>query len=93
MKIELHVPVEQYGFVSATFDLEKVNNTEIREVYDGIKAAFNSGEGLPNGEWNRIVDSCLNKTLKLTPTEWETMSPQQQFFLNEIKKSRNRKPM
>lgn len=41
MKIELHVPVEQYGFVGATIEIDGPESYSlIPGFYDGIKAAF-----------------------------------------------------
>lgn len=65
----------------------------IREQEQEIRATYEHGEGLPNGQWNAIVDACLKSELKLSPESWERMSKNQQWFLQEIKKSRNRKPM
>lgn len=88
MKYELHIPVEQYGFVAATLDTEDVS--EIRTAYEQIRSAFKTGEGIAQKEWNAVVDQALAGTLKLAPDLWEQMSQYQQSFLHEIKKSKNR---
>lgn len=96
MKIEVHVPVEQYGYASAFFDHTEVSQgstiaQHTRETYDGIKAIFAAkASELPQKEWNRVFDGILAGTGKLAAEEWEQMSDQQKFVLNELKKSRNR---
>lgn len=91
MKYELHVPVEQYGFVSAILETDDVS--EVRTTYEQIKDQFKSGEGMEVKEWNECVSLCLAEKLSLTPEQWESMSPQQQWFLKTIKNARNRKPV
>lgn len=64
---------------------------EIREQEQEIRAAYEPNNGLPQKEWKETVDACLKSELKLTPESWERMSKYQQDFLQEIKRSRNRK--
>lgn len=98
MKVEMTIPTEQYGNVRPTLEFPEDYSTErIAEYtamsYKAFVDAFKSGDGLSNGEWNQVVDLCLKSELKLSPDVWERMSTNQQWFLQEIKKSRNRKSM
>jgi len=88
MKYELHVPIEQYGFVSGVLDTEDVS--EVRTAYERIKRSFTDQPELLAKEWNLIVDAVLNNTLILSAESWEQMSEFQKEFLQTIKRSRNR---
>ena len=90
------IPVEQYGNVRPTiefpddYSVEKVAEYTATN-YQVFANAFKSGDGMEDKEWRGVVDACLAEKLSLTPDQWESMSPQQQWFLKQIKSSRNRK--
>lgn len=95
MKYILRVPTkDQYAYLEASDDFESPEAAT--EAYRGIFAAVHGekvGSGMEAKEWNRCIDLCMANKLSLTPDQWESMNPQQQWFLKEIKKSRNRKPL
>ncbi len=93
MKIDLHVPVEQYGFVNVNFETESDDYANIsKEAYDAVADAFKVRPEniLPTDEWNDFISKQL-KGEKLDVNVWEQMSPQQKWCVNEIKKAKNRK--
>lgn len=94
MRAIVHVPTEQFGFVSAEFESSGKGITEpeyIKAVYDGITHAFapkpiNSLETKP---WNKF----LERVLEGEPNhieEFEKCSPEQKKVINEVKKALSR---
>lgn len=82
---DLHVPVEQYGFVATTV----VGDPEDAcAEYKAVQRAFRMGKGLDSKRFNAVVDEYMN-TGKLNggAEYWEDMSDVQRIVINEIKKS------
>jgi hypothetical protein len=89
MKFELHVPVEQYGFVSA--DIETTDYAQVRETYDAIKDSFAAKlEGLDDKSMTDFIQNQLKGTPNETET-WEKMNPAQKTFVKLLKNALNRK--
>lgn len=96
MKITLHVPIEQFGFVGA--EMETIDNKiqggdadAIRENYDAIATAFKPQpiNTLPEKDWRNF----LEKLLLGEPNHidmYEQCSPEQKKTVNEIKKTLKR---
>lgn len=86
MKYLAHVPVEQYGFISAEGD----NLEEVLNEYSQIKRLV-VGEGISEKEWTTLLDEYLT-TGKVTNggDVWEHMSDFQRAVCQEIKKSLKR---
>lgn len=82
---EIHVPTEQYGFITARIE---GNAHDAIEKYTELKEAWDS-EGLPHKEWNAFIDAYLNKG-SMNPDmqeQLERCSKAQRWFINEVKKS------
>lgn len=93
MKITLHVPTEQYGFVGA--EMETVHNriqggdaASIKENYEAIAEAFKPKplNCLPEKEWKRFIERILQNEPNHI-NELEQCSPEQRKIINEIKKA------
>lgn len=86
MKAIVHVPTEQYGFVSAEFDTD--NAEKIKEAYDAISYAFKPQpiNSLDKKDWNTFIERVLLGESNHIET-WEKCSPEQQKILQEIKKA------
>lgn len=91
MKYELHVPIEQYGFVSGVLETEDVS--EVRTAYERIHAAFaeKPQNTLPDSEMTDFIYGMLNKVPYHVET-WEHMNDAQKTFINQLKKAMVRKP-
>lgn len=89
MKILLHVPVEQYGFISAEFD--EVNTETIANTYRDIADAFKPTEGLTAKELDLIIEKmCLNKTVTNGTELWAKATQTQKNQINCLKRALNR---
>lgn len=98
MEYTLRVPTKDpYAYLEAKGDFESPGAAF--EAYRSIQEAIfpmqtsgqTSGPGVEPKEWNRILDGILSGTGKLTADEWENMSENQRYMLNEYKKHTNRK--
>lgn len=92
MKYTLRIPTkDQYAYLEAVEDFDTPEAAF--EAYTAISATVRgeNGEGLPVSDWNRVIDGILAGTGKLAAEEWEVMNEKQRWFLNELKKSKNRK--
>lgn len=96
MKVEVHVPVEQYGYASATFDTDDLKSIawdeQIRNVYDHVKAAFaeKPQNTMPDKEYTNFLAKML-KNEAYHVDEWEAMSDNQRRFCNLLKNAKARK--
>lgn len=89
MKFTLHVPVEQYGFVA--LEVEKESASEVKQAYDAIAQAFKLQNGLPEKDFNLLLDEYLStKTIKNGQELYEKLSPAQRDIVQSIKRSFNR---
>ena len=80
---ELHVPVEQYGFIAV-----KVNDTAggLIEAYRAISEANRTGEGLSNEEF----DAFIQRQVSGQPNhieDYNSMSQEQQKYVQIIKRA------
>lgn len=93
MKIEVHVPVEQYGFALAHGDSGMEDTgTFARRVYDNIKDAFAAKpSSLPDKEMTDFIHDMLHGK-KYHIETWERMNPAQKVFINQLKKAQQRNP-
>ena len=85
-KYEAHVPTEQFGYISVTID---GTAQEAVLAYKELSRVWSGGEGLPQKEWNDLIDS-YRKTGTMTGDPGiieEQMSTAQRWFINELKKS------
>lgn len=90
MKILLHVPTEQYGFVSAEFDVPDgtTDADEIKHQYELISKAFKTEVGIPEKEFNAMLDEYLStKTIVNGQDRYEKLSPAQRDILQAIKRT------
>lgn len=91
MKVELHVPVEQYGFVAAEMEIENEDdnwNETIKATYDFIQDAFKSQPinqlpNLPTKEWRALLVKYLNGE-GMSEEEMHKLSPAQSEFIHDI---------
>lgn len=88
-KYQVHVRTEQYGFISYEAD---GSAEEAVQSYNDLKREYTRGKGLPSREFCAFMDYYVNKG---TPPEngiiqWEAMSNEQKFVINELKKCFNR---
>ena len=97
MKIKLHIPTEQYGFVEVEMEKNNEVSKSIEEVvqdaigfYKASKSPeLPSGEGLDHKEWNATLDGYITVG-EMLGDAYQRMSPEQQRVIQEIKKSINR---
>lgn len=94
MKITLHIPVEQYGFVAVEMEGEEIsegNAEAVADLYRYYQDAFKekNGAGIPSKEYNTALDEYLTSNTGNTET-YLAMSPEQQRVFQEIKKSLKR---
>lgn len=88
MKYELHVPVEQYGFVAGTIETADVQ--EVRTAYEQIRRAFSETPGLPDKELTDYIYRAVNK-LGNTPEQMEALHPMQRQAIKCYYNALNRK--
>lgn len=89
MKIVLHVPVEQYGFVSAEFD--EVNTETIANNYRDIAKAFKPTEGITSKEMDLIIECmALGKTVTNGTELWARATQAQKDQINCLKRALKR---
>lgn len=85
MKVKLHLPVEEYGFIEAELHVE--SDEEAIEAYNALKRLkIAPTEGLSPKDWNRALDEYLGQN-KMSVELYEGMSERQRLLINEIKKS------
>lgn len=89
MKYTCHVPIEQYGFISA--EVEGTAEDAVR-AYDEIAKAAKSGNGIPSKDFNHIYDHYRLKgsILAADVPLCEDMSKEQKASLGDLKRSLNR---
>jgi len=81
---EVHVPVEQYGFISATI---KGFAHDAAKEYHEIKHSIGFGDGMPEHEFRKYYDLVASGTaINGDPGILEQMNAVQRFAINEIKK-------
>jgi hypothetical protein len=89
MRYEIHVPVEEYGYIAA---VDIANAEEAVLAYREIKNTYEDIPGLSKEEWNYLIDNYLEEgKLSGDPGRLHDLSKLQQWFVNEIKKSIKRR--
>lgn len=87
MKIKLHIPTEQYGFVEAEFDwLEEGKIIDPAEAYKQIGDLFRPQEGLSPKDFNQFLDKYLTENTGDLEV-YNGMSDAQKAVIQEIKKA------
>lgn len=88
MKYVSHVPVENFGFIS----VETESAEEAVLEYEKIKSMMKTGDGIPNDQFNKLVDEYLStQKIQNGGDIWEHLDERQRWFFNEIKKSNKRR--
>lgn len=91
MKITYRIPTKApYGYVEIETEKALDGNT-IDTAYDAIDDLERimdrqSGSGLANTYWNTVLDGYINGK-PLESDQYYSMSPQQQFVIQELKKA------
>ena len=89
MKIELHIPVEQYGFVSIV--TEDTDPSETRDLYARYAEAFKDGMGVADKDFNALLDQYLTtKTVVNGQEVYERMNGAQKAIIQALKRSYKR---
>lgn len=89
MKYELHIPVEQYGFVAAMIETEDPD--EVVEHYNALKASFSVGDGLSAKDMDKFLEEYLGtSTVKNGTESYVQMNPEQQRWVQCIKRALKR---
>lgn len=83
MKVILHIPTEQYGFVA--IEVEDSSPEKTAEVYREYAGAFKVKTGLTAKEFNTALDAYINGN-PMQPDTYYAMSPEQQKIIQELKK-------
>lgn len=85
MKIKLHIPTEEYGFVEIEQEVSSI--AEALVSYNASKRLKTAPtEGLGDVEWRKVLDGYL--TINTMPSEaYERMDDFQRGVVQEIKKS------
>lgn len=89
MKIKLHIPTEQYGFVEIEAEANPEADKPLEEVVeDAIRFYKRSNaqkRGLPHKEWNRVLENFVERE-PMFPENYEEMDDYQVFTIQELKK-------
>jgi len=91
LKYTLHVPTEQFGFVSC--DMEADDPKLVKTQYLAIVEAFKPQpvNSLPEKDFNALLDEYLSKRSITNGQElYDKMSPLQQHIIQAIKRSYQR---
>lgn len=83
MKYLLHVPVEQFGFISAEMDTEAPH--EACEAYRALQREWEGVAGLPDKEWNVVLDA-YRSGKGLSVEDGEMLSERQKWMIHELDK-------
>ena len=86
MKIELHIPTEQYGFVF--LQTEDISPEKVVELYWRYSKAFLKPVNvMPEAEFRKLYDKIGNgESVEGDPGVLSEMSPDQQRSINDLKK-------
>ena len=87
-KYELRVPTsEQYAYISCSFE---GTHEEAVEEYKQLTQLVKGGTGLSYLDFNEALDRYLWGDESMEAETYVAMSPEQQFVIQNIKKSRKR---
>lgn len=84
MKITLHIPTEQYGFVAVEVDNMEPDTTA--ELYHMFSDAFKPQSGMTDKEVDAWLDNMFLEKGNSTDV-WAKRSPEQEKWLKCIKRS------
>ena len=88
--MKMHIKIGDFEFVEVELD-NPVKWQEAVDAYLEGKAAFGVGEGIPDKEFNAVVDAMMCAESVKNGTEiWPRMSAEQQAICQAIKKSSKR---
>lgn len=84
-KAELRIPTDQYAYINVQVGGEP---DDIMQAYKEFSALVKPQEGLPPKEWRQALDEYLNtNSFSNADDTYFKMNPQQQYVIQEIKKS------
>lgn len=89
MKIQLHIPTEQYGFIGVEYESDgEIAYAEAAREYKLFADAFKPQpmNSLPEPEFNTFIDRMLAGDTNHVET-YNQMSPEQQAHVQVIKKA------
>ena len=95
MKYLLHIPTEQYGFISAEIERVEEEGTyagriatphDAVEAYKAVQEAFKGGAGVSSKDFNAFLDTYISTGKPGELEVWEQMTDQQKIVINEVKK-------
>ena len=84
-RYEVHVPTEQYGYVS--YEAEGTPEEAV-QMYHDVKKEYGGGMGLPSREFCSFMDFYVSTGTMPEDgvVKWEGMSNEQRLIIHEIKK-------
>lgn len=84
-EVELHIPVEQYGFVAVRLD--EATPEAAAEIYRDFAAPFKPQEGIPGADFQEfLIQQCLQSGTNHIDT-YTAMSEKQKWCVQELKKA------
>lgn len=87
MKIKLHIPTEQYGFVE--IEPETDDPHAVAGIYQQFSGAFKVNEGIPDKEFDAFIQRQLLGQSNHVE-EYQAMSPEQKKYVQINKRALNR---
>lgn len=82
---EIRIPTDQYAYINVQVEGEP---DDIIQAYKEFSTLTKPQEGLPPKEWRTALDEYLNtNSFSNADDTYFKMNPQQQFVIQEIKKS------
>lgn len=88
MKTLIQIQTDPFALISQ--EMECATPEEAVEAYTALSKAYNGGFGLETKEWNEALDKYL-KGKGMTSDVYDAMNKEQQWMIQEIKKSNKRK--
>lgn len=92
MKISMHIPTEQYGFVAVEIEGDKLPESSIvADTYREYADAFKPTEGITSKEMDLIIENmCLNKSVEGGTELWSKATASQKVQINCLKRALSR---
>lgn len=89
--MKIHIAIGQYEFVEEEFGVDEAGINASVDFANAIKTAFSVGGGIPDKDFNAIIDAMLRgEAIKNGSELWPQLSEQQQFACQSIKRSKAR---
>lgn len=89
MKVKIHVPTIEYGFIEAEYD--DISAEDAVSHHNDLLNAYKGNFGLSRDDFNRTLDEFLNTGTVVDGVNiYQQMSKEQQSVFQEIKKSLKR---